>query len=230
MKIIMFGPPGVGKGTYSSRVAEQLNIVKISSGDILRDHIARKTDLGKRSRGYIKKGELVPDELVIEMMKKRLAQSDCASGFILDGYPRTVPQAKALENEQIDVIINLVVPDEILIAKCVARRICRDCGDIYNILNLDKTIDDVQYIVPAMRPKVEGKCDKCGGALIQRVDDNPEMIRTRLEIYREQSRPVVDYYQGQIQFIALNMTGAVDLMVNLIMDKLSTVIKRQESH
>ncbi|UCH37813.1 MAG: nucleoside monophosphate kinase, partial [Candidatus Bathyarchaeota archaeon] len=126
MRIIMFGPPGVGKGTYSSRVAEQLNIVKISSGDIFRDHIAQKTDLGKRSRDYIKKGELVPDEIVIEMMRKRLTQSDCARGFILDGYPRTVPQAKALENEQIEAIINLIVPDEILIAKCVARRICQD--------------------------------------------------------------------------------------------------------
>ena len=130
---------------------------------------------------------------------------------------------------KIDVIINLIVPDEILIAKCVARRICRDCGDIYNVLNLDRTIEDVRYSVPSMSPKVVGKCDKCGGELIQRVDDNPEMIKTRLDIYREQSKPVIQYYRGRIQFIDLNMTGAVNLMVNLIMKKLSNVIKTRES-
>jgi len=229
MKIIIFGPPGVGKGTYSSRVANQLNIVKISTGDIFREHIAQETDLGKKSIDYVKQGKLVPDEIVIEMMRRRLVQPDCNKGFILDGYPRTVPQAKALEDEKIDVIINLVVPDEILIAKCIARRICQDCGDIYNILNLDKTIEDVRYVVPSMSPKVEGKCNKCGGALIRRIDDNPEMIKIRLDIYREQSKPVVHYYRGRIQFIDLNMTGAVNLMVNLIMEKLATVIKKRET-
>jgi adenylate kinase len=229
MKIIIFGPPGVGKGTYSSRIADKLDLVNISTGDIFREHMAQGTKLGRQIVGYMKKGQLVPDEIVIEMMQRRLTQPDCEKGFILDGYPRTVPQAKALENEKIDVIINLIVPDEILIAKCVARRICKDCGDIYNVLNLDKTIQEVRYIVPSMSPKVEGKCDKCGGDLIQRIDDNPKMIKARLDIYREQSKPVAQYYRGRIQFIDLNMTGAVHLMVNLIMEKLTIVIKNQES-
>jgi adenylate kinase len=226
MKIIMFGSPGVGKGTYSSRIAQKLGIVKISTGDIFREHIAEDTTLGRRIEHYVKKGKLIPDKIVIEVMRRRLVQPDCVKGYILDGYPRTVPQAEALEDEKIDVIINLVVPDEILIAKCVARRICQDCGDIYNVLNLDRTIENVRYLVPAMNPKVDGKCDKCGGALIQRIDDNPEMIKTRLDVYRAQSKPVVQYYRGRIQFIDLNMTGAVDLMVNLIMEKLTTVLKK----
>ena len=227
MKVIMFGPPGAGKGTFSSRLAHILGICRISTGDIFREHIAQNTKLGTKVKDYVQKGMLVPDNIVINVLKKRLVQSDCAKGYILDGYPRTVPQAEALEEEKIDVIINLVVPDEILIAKCVARRICQDCGDIYNVLNLDRTIDNVRYLVPSMSPKVEGKCDKCGGSLIQRIDDNPEMIKRRLDIYREQSRPVVQYYRGRVQFIDINMTGAVELMVNLIMEKLTTVLKNQ---
>ena len=227
MKMIMFGPPGVGKGTYSSRIAHKLGIVKISTGDIFREHIAQGTELGRKIEGYMKKGELVPDEIVADVLRRRLAQPDCENGFILDGYPRTVTQAMALEDWKIDVIITLIVPDEILIAKCVARRICKDCGDIYNILNLDQTIEDVRYIVPSMSPKIEGKCDKCGGELIQRKDDNPEMIKTRLEVYREQSKPVIKYYRGRIQLIEIKMTGAVNPMVNLIMEKLASVLKKQ---
>ena len=227
MKIIMFGPPGVGKGTYSSRIAHKLGIVNISTGDIFREHIARGTELGIRIENYMKKGELVPDEIVVDVMRRRLIQQDCARGFILDGYPRTVTQAMGLEDEKIDVIITLIVPDEILIAKCVARRICKDCGEIYNILSLDRTIEDVRYVVPSMSPKIEEKCDKCKGELIKRIDDNPEMIKTRLEIYREQSKPVVKYYRGRIKFIKINMTGAVNLMVNLIMEKLTSIINKQ---
>ena len=223
----MFGPPGVGKGTYSSRIAHKLGIVKISTGDIFREHIAQGTELGRKIEGYMKKGELVPDEIVADVLRRRLAQPDCENGFILDGYPRTVTQAMALEDWKIDVIITLIVPDEILIAKCVARRICKDCGDIYNILNLDQTIEDVRYIVPSMSPKIEGKCDKCGGELIQRKDDNPEMIKTRLEVYREQSKPVIKYFRGRIQLIEIKMTGAVNPMVNLIMEKLASVLKKQ---
>jgi adenylate kinase len=226
MKIIMFGPPGVGKGTYSSRIAQKLGIVNISTGDIFREHLDRGTELGRRIESYMKKGKLVPDEIVTNIMRRRLTQKDCEGGFILDGYPRTVTQAMALEDEKIDVIITLIVPDEILIAKCVARRICKDCGEIYNILNLDRTIEDVRYVVPSMSPQIEKKCDKCGGGLIQRIDDNPQMIKTRLEIYREQSKPVVKYYHGRIQFIEINMTGAVNLMVNVIMEKLTPILNK----
>ena len=227
MKMIMFGPPGVGKGTYSSRIAHKLGIVKISTGDIFREHIAQGTELGGMVKIYVQNGTLIPDEIVINVLRRRLAQLDCENGFILDGYPRTVTQAMALEDWKIDVIITLIVPDEILIAKCVARRICKDCGDIYNVLNLNRTIEDVRYVVPSMSPKVEGECDKCGGELIQRLDDNPKMIKTRLDIYREQSKPVVKYYRGRIEFIEINMTGAVDPMVNLIMEKLTPVLNKK---
>ena len=223
----MFGPPGAGKGTFSSKLAHILGICKISTGDIFREHIAQGTELGGKVKVYVQSGILVPDDIVINVLRRRLAQPSCEKGFILDGYPRTVVQAMALEDEEIEVIITLIVPDEILIAKCVARRICKDCGDIYNVLNLDRTIEDVRYVVPSMSPKVEGECNKCGGELIQRIDDNPEMIKTRLEIYREQSKPVVKYYRGRIQFIEINMTGAVDPMVNLIMEKLTPVLKKK---
>ncbi len=222
----MFGPPGAGKGTFSSRLGHILGICRISTGDTFRKHITQGTELGGNVKIYVQKGILVPDDIVINVLKKRLTQKDCEGGFILDGYPRTVTQAMALEDEKIDVIITLIVPDEILIAKCVARRICKDCGEIYNILNLDRTIEDVRYVVPSMSPQIEKKCDKCGGGLIQRIDDNPQMVKTRLEIYREQSKPVVKYYHGRIQFIEINMTGAVNLMVNVIMEKLTPILNK----
>jgi adenylate kinase len=222
MKFIMFGPPGAGKGTFSSRLAHILGICRISTGDIFRDHIARKTKLGGKVKIYVQKGILVPDEIVIPVLRKRLAQSDCARGFILDGYPRTVPQAKAVENEQIEAIINLIVPDEILIAKCVARRICRDCGDIYNILKVDKTIKGITYSLPSMPPNVKGRCDKCGGALIQRVDDNPQVIRTRLDVYRDQSKPIIQYYQDTIQFIDQHVRVGPEIMISTMLEKLKS--------
>lgn len=218
----MFGPPGVGKGTYSSRIAQKLGIVNISTGDIFREHLDRGTELGRRIESYMKKGKLVPDEIVANIMRRRLTQKDCEGGFILDGYPRTVTQAMALEDEKIDVIITLIVPNEILIAKCVARRICKDCGEIYNILNLDRTIEDVRYVVPSMSPQIEKKCDKCGGGLIQRIDDNPQVIKTRLEIYREQSKPIIQYYQDKLLFIDQHVRVGPELMISTMLDKLKS--------
>ena len=226
MKLIFMGPPGSGKGTYAIRVGPKLGIPHISTGHIFRNEIKSGSELGKELDSYISKGNLVPDELTVSILKKRLEERDCENGFILDGYPRTLEQAKMLDKiTKIDLVVNFHLAEHILIKKLSARRVCRKCGDIYNIAD----IHEGEIHLPPMPSKEEGKCDKCGGTLIQRVDDNPEMIRTRLEIYRDQSRPVVDYYRGRIQFIDLNMTGAVDLMVNLIMDKLSTVMKGQES-
>ncbi len=218
----MFGPPGVGKGTYSSRIAQKLGIVNISTGDIFREHLDRGTELGRRIESYMKKGKLVPDEIVTNIMRRRLTQKDCEGGFILDGYPRTVTQAMALEDEKIDVIITLIVPDEILIAKCVARRICKDCGDIYNILKIDKTIKGIMYSLPSMPPNIEGRCNKCGGGLIQRIDDNPQVIKTRLEIYREQSKPIIQYYQDKILFIDQHVRVGPELMISTMLDKLKS--------
>lgn len=221
MRFIIFGPPGAGKGTYSTRVAPKLGIVKISTGDIFRDYIDQGTELGKKIEGYVKNGALVPDEIVIEVLKERVAQPDCKNGFILDGFPRTLKQAEALGGiTKIDAIINLMVPEEILIEKLSARRICKDCGDIYNVVNINKTIEGVKYILPSMSPKVEGKCDKCGGELIQRVDDSPEVIKERLEVYDKQSRPVVEYYQDKIPFVEIRVTRGPEIMVDKIIEKL----------
>lgn len=222
MKFIMFGPPGAGKGTFSSRLADLLGICRISTGDIFREHIDKGTELGARVKVYVQKGALVPNDIVIDILKRRLAQPDCEKGFILDGYPRTLSQAKALENENIEAIINLIVPDEILIAKCVARRICETCGDIYNILNLDKMINGIKYSLPPMKSIVEGRCNKCGGELIQRVDDNPQVIKTRLEVYRSQFKPIVQYYQGKLIFIPQHVRERPDIIVSIILERLKS--------
>jgi adenylate kinase len=183
LKIVIFGPPGSGKGTYASRLKQRLGIPHISTGDLVREEIANKTPLGKTIEKYSSSGTLVPDQIITEILKKRLSQG-LSKGFILEGYPRTVGQAKELEKiTKIDVVVNLNVPDNVIVDRLSARLQCKSCGAIYN----EKT----------MRPKVPGKCDKCGGELFRRVDDQPEVIRERLKVYREASEPVVGYYRSR---------------------------------
>lgn len=221
MNFIIFGPPGAGKGTYSRRLQERLGIPAISTGDIFRDAIASNTELGKKVSAYVERGELVPDEIVNEVLKSRLTEPDCRKGFILDGYPRTVDQAKFLEGiTKIDAILNLIVPDEILIEKLSARRICKNCGDIYNIADINKEIGGIHYILPPMLPKQAGKCNKCGGELYQREDDKPEVIKHRLEIYKQQSTPVIEFYKGKVPFVDINVTRGPEIMVNKIVSML----------
>lgn len=183
MRIVIFGPPGSGKGTYASIMTKRLGISHISTGDLVREEIQNQTSLGRTIEKYSSSGTLVPDEIITEMLRKRLGP-ELSKGFILEGYPRTVSQARELEKiTKIDVVVNLNVPDDVLVDRLSARLQCKKCGAIYN----EKTL----------RPKVAGKCDKCGGELFRRVDDEPEVIRQRLRVYREASEPVVDFYRSR---------------------------------
>jgi len=183
MKIIMFGPPGSGKGTYASRLTGKLGIPHISTGDLVREEIRNQTSLGRSIEKYNSSGALVPNDIITEILKKRIG-SELSSGFILDGYPRTVRQAEALEQfTEIDVVVNLKVPDDLIVGRLSARLQCKKCGAIYN----EKT----------MKPKLAGECDKCGGDLFRRPDDRPEVIRQRLKIYREASGPILKFYRSK---------------------------------
>jgi adenylate kinase len=182
LKAIIFGPPGSGKGTYASRLQAKLGVDVIAMGDIFREIIREKTQLGRKVKGFVEKGLLVPDDVVVEVLKQRLGKSSSKRGFILDGFPRTVDQANALEKiAKIDVVVLLTVPDRIMIERLSTRRICKKCGEVYNI----------RYL----KPKVEGVCDKCGGQLYQRSDDTAKVIKDRIEVYERQTQPILQYYE-----------------------------------
>jgi adenylate kinase len=221
MNFIMFGPPGAGKGTYSSRIAPKLGIVKISTGDIFRRIIKEDTPIGREVREIYNAGGLQSDDLTIQLLKEELEKPEARKGFILDGFPRTIEQAKALDSiTKIDAIINLIIPEEILIEKLSARRICKECNDIYNVADIDKEVDGKRYILPPMLPKEEGKCDKCGGELIQREDDKAEAVKTRLEVYKKQSLPVKEFYKDKVPFVDVHVTRGPEVMVDKIIDML----------
>jgi adenylate kinase len=182
MKIIMLGPQGSGKGTYASRLSPILGIPHVSTGDIFRENIKEKTELGKKVEDYLQSGRLVPDEITLEIIKDRLSKPDCKNGFILDGFPRTLKQAKELEKIITpDYVVCLDVPEWLLLKRLSARVICKDCGKIYNLLNI--------------KPKEEGMCDVCTGELIRRKDETPEAIKVRLKEYDEKTKPIEDYYR-----------------------------------
>jgi adenylate kinase len=182
MRLVIFGPPGSGKGTYASRLAPRLGVPHISTGDILRDEVKSGSELGRNISSYVSSGKLVPDEVVNMVMAKRLSQEDCRKGFILDGYPRTLQQACFLEKvSKIDFVINLNVPDEVIVRRLSSRLVCRKCGAIYNRITLP--------------PKVDGVCDKCGGELYQRDDDKPEVVRERIRIYKSEAAPLLEHYR-----------------------------------
>jgi adenylate kinase len=169
-------------------MASELQVAGIATGDIFRDEIKRNSELGQKVAGYVKSGGLVPDEVVIEILKKRINEPDSKNGFILDGFPRTIEQAKALEKiTRIDAIIRLIVPEWIIVERLSKRWICRNCGQVYNL----------RYL----RPKVEGICDKCGGPLYQREDDKPEVVRERLRVYEKQTQPLVEFYKGKVPIL-----------------------------
>jgi adenylate kinase len=182
MKAVIFGAPGAGKGTYASRLQSRLNVDIIAMGDIFREMLKEDSPLGRKVKGYVEKGLLVPNEIVNEVLKQRLAKVPRGKGFILDGYPRTLEQAETLDKiTKIDAVILLMVPDWIIIERLSSRRICRNCGTVYNIRFL--------------KPKVEGICDKCGGELYQRSDDTPEVIKNRLQVYEAQTQPLLEKFR-----------------------------------
>ena len=182
MKLIFLGPPGAGKGTQAAIISKALRIPTISTGDMLRAAVKAGTDLGKQAKALIDAGKLVPDEVIIPMVAQRVAESDCQSGYILDGVPRTIAQAEAIEKAGIvfDAVVSLEVSDETIMERMSGRRVCPDCGASYHVV--------------AVPPKAEGVCDKCGGKLIQRKDDAPETVKSRLEVYHKETEPLKAFY------------------------------------
>lgn len=182
MKLIFLGAPGAGKGTQAEIIAAKLNIPTISTGNIIREALANGTEMGIKAKSFIEAGKLVPDDVVIGIIKERLANEDCNNGFILDGFPRTIPQAEALDNMRIiiDKVVDIDVPDENIVNRMSGRRVCKACGSSYHIEN--------------KKPKVDGVCDNCGGELQIRKDDAPETVLDRLNVYHEQTEPLKDYY------------------------------------
>jgi adenylate kinase len=184
MKLIIFGPPGSGKGTYASRLRARLNVDVIATGDILRETMKSNTLVGRKVKGFVERGLLVPDDIVIDVLKQHISESGEKRGFILDGFPRTLDQAEALDRVvKIDAVIRLTVPDWIIVERLSTRRICKDCGEVYN--------------VRLLKPKREGVCDKCGGRLYQRSDDTPEVIKDRIGVYERQTKPILEHYRDR---------------------------------
>ena len=202
MKIIMLGAPGAGKGTQAKMIADKYQVPHISTGDIFRANIKNGTELGKKAKTFMDQGLLVPDELVVDLVVDRVAQDDCVNGYVLDGFPRTIPQATALDEALIkkgtgiDYALNVDVPDENIIRRMSGRRACVNCGATYHIVHIPT--------------KVEGICDRCGSELILRDDDKPETVQKRLNVYHEQTQPLIDYYSKA--GILVSVDGTKDML------------------
>ena len=208
----MLGAPGAGKGTQAKMIAEKYSIPHISTGDIFRANIKNGTELGKKAKSYMDKGQLVPDELTLDLIMDRFKQDDCKNGYVLDGFPRTIPQAEALDTalkakgEKVDFAIDVDVPDENIVKRMGGRRACVGCGATYHI----------QFNAP----KVEGVCDTCGEKLILRDDDKPETVKNRLSVYHEQTQPLIDYYSKKGVLAEVDGTQAMDDVFNAIVNVL----------
>ncbi len=198
MKLIMLGAPGAGKGTQAEILSERLSIPTISTGNIIREALKSGTEMGVRAKSYMEQGKLVPDEVVIGIIRERLAKDDCKNGFILDGFPRTIPQAEALDNMgiAIDFVIDLEVSDETIVQRMSGRRVCEACGASYHLL--------------FKKSAVEGVCDKCSGTLVQRKDDHPDTVKERLKVYHEQTEPLKAYYEKQGKLVVVQGQNDVE--------------------
>ena len=213
MNAIIFGPPGSGKGTYASRLKSRLGVHVIATGDIFREILKEDTTLGRKVKGYVEKGLLVPDDIVIDVLKQHLSQVPTQTGFILDGYPRAIEQAQALEKiVKIDVVLLQMVPDWIIIERLSSRRICRNCGAVYNIRFL--------------KPKVDGICDKCGGSLYQRLDDKPAVIKRRVQVYQEQTSPILQHYKEKNVPFVFSSIKALETPPETIVEEIIKELKK----
>ena len=212
MNLILMGAPGAGKGTQASKLVAKYKIPQISTGDMFRAAVKEGTPLGKRAQEYMTAGKLVPDEVTIGIVRERLAKSDCAEGFILDGFPRTVEQADALKEKlteqgrKLDCVLNIAVPAEYLIERAVGRRICRQCGATYHV---------------KFNPPKGDKCDECGGELYQRADDTETTMKTRLESYEKSTRPLMDYYKSSGLYVEVDGTQTISAVETAIARALS---------
>ena len=203
MKIIMLGAPGAGKGTQAKKIADKYQIPHISTGDIFRANIKEGTELGKKAKTFMDAGKLVPDELTIDLLMDRISRPDCAKGYVLDGFPRTIPQAESLEaalekrGEKIDYAINVEVPDENIIHRMSGRRACLNCGATYHVVHIPT--------------RMEGICDRCGSELVLRDDDKPETVKKRLDVYHEQTQPLIEFYSQR--GVLVNVDGTREMEV-----------------
>ena len=212
LRTVLLGPPGAGKGTQATRIVEKYNVPHISTGDIFRENIKNGTELGKKAQEYMNKGELVPDDLVIEIATTRLLADDCKEGFLLDGFPRTVYQAEKLDEFlkahglELDVVIDIEVGKDELITRLTGRRVCKSCGASFHVVNIP--------------PKQEGICDNCGAELVQRADDNEETASNRIEVYNRETKPLIDYYEKAGNIVNIDGGKAAEDVFAAIADRL----------
>jgi adenylate kinase len=217
MNIVFLGPPGSGKGTYASRMCEMKGWAHISTGDLLRDAVKKRTKAGMEAKKHMDRGGLVPDGIVIGILKERLKSGDCRRGFIMDGFPRTIKQADELDGmTHIDVAVNLRIPDWVLVEKILARRTCEKCGDLYNIADI-RFGSNKEHHMPPMSPKIKDRCDRCEGRLVSRSDETREVIMNRLRVYRERTEPLVEYYGARGLIRNVDVTGSPAVMVPKIL-------------
>jgi len=213
MNLVLLGPPGVGKGTHADDVSMRYKIPKISTGDIFREEMKKQSKLGKEVSKYMETGRLVPDDIVIDVLENRINQRDCSNGYILDGFPRTIPQAEALEEiTEVELVVNFVAKPKTIIDRITNRWTCKDCSAIYNSLFI--------------KPKKEGICDKCGGELYQREDQKLEVVEHRLKVYEEETKPLIDYYKRKGLLKDLNAEGEKEIVSQRLFKLLDNYFKK----
>ena len=210
MKIVLLGAPGAGKGTQGVVLSERLNIPTISTGNIIREALKSGSDMGIKAKAFVDKGQLVPDDVVIGIVKERVKQSDCKNGYILDGFPRTISQAEALHdmNIKIDKVIDINVSDSVIYDRMLGRRVCTNCGETYNINTEER------------KPKINNTCDKCTGALVQRTDDDEETVKQRLKVYRSQTEPLVNYYKSRGKLVTIDGERPLEEITEKILEEI----------